>query len=87
MLIMMCSAGIVHAGVQDIIPYPNEDILSTVSKKAEFYETCEKFGIPYPATVVLTEKATADSLTEEKLGFTGEKKGIAAHAVCLLTRK
>ena len=25
--------------------------------------------------------------TEEKLGFTGEKKGIAAHAVCLLTRK
>lgn len=25
--------------------------------------------------------------TEEKLGFTGEKKGIAAHAVCLLTKK
>ena len=24
MLIMMCSAGIVHAGVQDIIPYPND---------------------------------------------------------------
>ncbi len=25
--------------------------------------------------------------TEEKLGFTGEKKGIAAHAVCLLAKK
>ena len=25
--------------------------------------------------------------TEEKLGFTGEKKGIATHAVCLITRK
>lgn len=24
--------------------------------------------------------------TEEKLGFTGEEKGIAAHAVCLLTK-
>ena len=24
--------------------------------------------------------------TEEKLGFTGEKKGIAAHAVCLITK-
>ncbi|MBE6625635.1 MAG: ATP-grasp domain-containing protein [Ruminococcaceae bacterium] len=53
-----------------VIPYPNEDILNTVSRKAEFYETCDKFGIPYPATVVLTEKATADSLTEDKLGFT-----------------
>ena len=25
--------------------------------------------------------------TEEELGFTGEKKGISAHAVCLLSRK
>ena len=25
--------------------------------------------------------------TEEKLGFTGEEKGIAAHAVCLVYRK
>ena len=32
---------------------------------------------------IISVKAT----TEEKLGFTGEKKGIAAHAVCLLTRK
>ena len=52
-----------------IIPYPSEDILNTVSKKAEFYETCDKFGIPYPATVVLTEKTAAADLTEDKLGF------------------
>ncbi len=52
-----------------IIPYPSEDILNTVSKKAEFYETCDKFGIPYPATVVLTEKTAASDLTEDKLGF------------------
>ena len=25
--------------------------------------------------------------TEERLGFTGEKKGIAAHAVCLITKE
>ena len=25
--------------------------------------------------------------TEEKLGFTGEKLGIAAHAVCILTKE
>ncbi len=52
-----------------IIPYPSEEILNTVSRKAEFYETCDKFGIPYPATVVLKEKTSAAELTEEKLGF------------------
>ena len=49
-----------------IIPYPGEEILNTVSRKAEFYETCDKFGIPYPATVVLKEKTSAAELTEEK---------------------
>ena len=52
-----------------IIPYPSEEILNTVSRKAEFYETCDKFGIPYPATVVLKEKTSAAELTEDKLGF------------------
>lgn len=37
------------------------------------------FGIPVDCVSV---KAT----TEEGLGFTGEKRGIAAHAVCLLVR-
>ena len=32
-------------------------------------------------------RVSVKATTEEKLGFTGEKKGIAAHAVCLITRK
>ena len=33
------------------------------------------------------DRVSIKATTEEKLGFTGEKKGIAAHAVCLLTKK
>ncbi|MBO7405712.1 MAG: ATP-grasp domain-containing protein, partial [Clostridia bacterium] len=29
-----------------IIPYPPKELLTSVAKKAEFYETCGKFGIP-----------------------------------------
>ncbi len=39
-----------------ITPYPPLELFDSVAKKAEFYETCEKFGIPYPKTVVLTTK-------------------------------
>ena len=53
-----------------VIPYPPKEMLTTVSKKAEFYEMCDKFGIPHPDTVVITEKTTADALSPEKLGFT-----------------
>ncbi len=52
-----------------VIPYPPAHLLTSISKKAEFYETCDKFGIPYPATVVLTEAASAESLTADRLGF------------------
>lgn len=52
-----------------IIPYPHKEMLTTVAKKAEFYETCEKFGIPYPATVVLSKKTADSDLSEDKLGF------------------
>lgn len=33
------------------------------------------------------EAISVKATTEEKLGFTGEEKGIAAHAVCLVYRK
>ncbi len=52
-----------------VIPYPPKEMLTTVSKKAEFYEMCDKFGIPHPDTVVLTEKTDAESITSDKLGF------------------
>lgn len=52
-----------------VIPYPQKELLSSVAKKAEFYETCDKFGIPYPKTVILTEKTDAAALSPEKLGF------------------
>ncbi len=33
---------------------------------------------------IATDRVSVKATTEEKLGFTGEKLGIAAHAVCLL---
>ncbi|MBQ3954604.1 MAG: ATP-grasp domain-containing protein [Clostridia bacterium] len=52
-----------------IIPYPKKELLSSVAKKAEFYETCDRFGIPYPETVILSGMTSAADLTEDKLGF------------------
>ncbi len=39
------------------------------------------------ALSVSTDRVSIKATTEEKLGFTGEKLGIAAHAVCLLQKK
>lgn len=50
-------------------PCPPAELYGSIQKKAEFYEMCEKHGIPYPKTVVLTETPSAEDITEEKLGF------------------
>ncbi len=52
-----------------IAPGPAADLYGLIQKKAEFYEVCDKFGIPYPTTKVLTSPVDADELTEDKLGF------------------
>ena len=52
-----------------IAPGPAADLYGLIQKKAEFYEVCEKFGIPYPTTKVLTAPVEAAELSEEKLGF------------------
>ena len=52
-----------------IAPGPAAGLYGSIQKKAEFYEVCDKFGIPYPATRVLTAPAAADALTAAALGF------------------
>ena len=52
-----------------IAPGPAADLYGLIQKKAEFYEVCDKFGIPYPTTKVLTAPVDAAELTEDKLGF------------------
>ena len=52
-----------------IAPGPAADLYGSIQKKAEFYEVCEKFGIPYPDSKILTAPVDAAELTEAKLGF------------------
>ena len=52
-----------------IAPGPAADLYGSIQKKAEFYEVCEKFGIPYPDSKILTAPVDAADLTEDKLGL------------------
>lgn len=52
-----------------VAPSPSPELYGSIQKKAEFYEMCDKFNIPYPATVVLTATPKAEDVTAEKLGF------------------
>lgn len=52
-----------------IAPGPAADLYGSIQKKAEFYEVCEKFGIPYPDSKILTAPVDAAELAEDKLGF------------------
>lgn len=52
-----------------ICPYTDEALVDPLSRKAEFYEICERHGIPYPKTSVLTSIPSADALAEKMLGF------------------
>ena len=52
-----------------VIPYPAAELQPMISRKAEFYELCDKYGIPYPATYVVTGKMTASELTKDVFGF------------------
>ena len=64
-MIIRCRASL----PQYIAPCPDEKLYTLIQKKAEFYEICEKYGIPYPKTAVLTADFCESDLTEEKLGF------------------
>ncbi len=52
-----------------IIPYPDAALQPVISKKAEFYEICDKYGIPYPDTVVTKTAMSEEELSAAKLGF------------------
>lgn len=53
-----------------IIPYIGEDLMEKLVDKADFYEMCERYGIAYPKTVVVSAAGDAAAYTEDKLGFT-----------------
>ena len=38
-----------------IIPYVNKKILDSIVRKDNFYSVCEKIGVPYPETIVVTK--------------------------------
>ncbi len=52
-----------------IIPYIGADLMEKLVDKAAFYEMCDKYGIKYPKTKVLSAPTSKEELTVEKLGF------------------
>ncbi len=52
-----------------IIPYPDPSLQPLMACKAEFYELCEKHGIPYPSTRILSGPASTSDLTADRIGF------------------
>ena len=50
-------------------PYPPLSLFDSISKKAEFYEQCDRFGIPYPKTVILTSPAEKSASSQDEVGL------------------
>ncbi len=51
-------------------PYTDESLVDILSNKASFYENiCEKYGIPHPATRILSTVTHAGDLSDGTLGF------------------
>ncbi len=51
------------------IPYPDAALQPELSLKLRFYELCDRYGIPHPATFVAEGPLQEQDLTPEKLGF------------------
>ena len=52
-----------------LVPYMEKGLKNGLIDKADFYESCEKYGIPYPKTLILDHTPTVDELLPGALGF------------------
>ena len=53
-----------------IVPYIGAELFERLAYKANFYEDCDRHGILYPKTAIVTPETELDgALAEEKLGF------------------
>ncbi len=52
-----------------VFPYPEENLRPLLSRKAEFYEICNKYDVPHPKTFIAEKKVSADDMSEGSLGF------------------
>ena len=71
---------------QWVVPYVTEEVFGRATNKESFYAACEKAGVPYPKTLVITEFEEklpfeypivikpADSPTYQSLHFAGKEK-------------
>ncbi len=50
-------------------PCPDKALVDRLILKASFYETCEKYGIPYPETKVISSPKEADTENLPDLGY------------------
>ena len=50
-----------------IVPYINTELMEHLVSKESFYQYCDRFGIPYPGTVILRKEDGQDKL--ENLPF------------------
>lgn len=54
---------------QYIAPVPDAGLYESLQKKADFYQVCDQYEIPYPDTVVLEAVPDREQVTEGALGF------------------
>lgn len=52
-----------------IMAYINEELWSKLQSKANFYRECDKAGILYPKTTIISADHDADVFSEARLGF------------------
>lgn len=52
-----------------VFPYPEENLRPMLSRKAEFYEICDKYGVPHPKTFIAKNKVSTAEMEADKLDF------------------